>query len=183
MFFKPRKPDTEEIIFDCPSCQEQLIVVFASKRNVIIECVECGERCSPQQARDLKKTPDQIRTFEQQYEVHQRAADVASNKGADIVRAASLTPGGKAALRRARQAKEAKAQEQALNGIEDLPCQTASQQRDSQLAGESSNNSAAPIRRSSSKSASRSNAAPYSRDCSRDGLQQQHENYSFSLQT
>uniref|UniRef100_A0A6V4V1N5 Uncharacterized protein n=1 Tax=Prymnesium polylepis TaxID=72548 RepID=A0A6V4V1N5_9EUKA len=163
MFRRNKKTEErEEIIFDCPCCEEQLIVDIPTRRTVIIQCGECGAKCSVKQARKGKKTWDQA-----QQDAHKQAPVVEvteivpelGSKEGDIVRAASLKPGGKAALERARQAKESKRTSQASHrgslpgAAEDAPASAPP----------------GPIRRSSSRLANKADA-PYTRQGSGTGL-------------
>ena len=160
MFRKTKNFDAkqEEIIFDCPNCQEQLLVLIPAKRSVIIQCAECGGRCSVKQARTGKKTWDQVKKEgAPKVEVKEIVPELGQKEN-DIVRAQSLKPGGKAALERARAARESKR----------VPQMAAPQHPQAQQWGDAAAAAQAPpgpMRRSSSRHSNRQAAAPY-RDAS-----------------
>lgn len=150
----------EEIIFNCPACDEQLICTIPTRRAVVIQCGECHAKCSVKQARKARKAWEQLKKQEQAQEsppleVTELIPQLGSKENADIVRALSLKPGGKAALERARQAKESKRASQ-ISHRGSLP--------ENSFAPAPADAPPGPVRRASSRLTSREAAAPYAQD-------------------
>lgn len=158
MFRKKNKSEQplEEIIYDCPNCNEQLIVEIPTKRVVIIQCAECGAKCSVKTARAGKKTWDQVKKDgPPKVEVEEIIPQLGDRDHKDMVRAVSLKPGGKAALERARNARAS--QRASLPGTSE--CAKAQPPASEAPPG--------PVRRSSSRS---NRSAPYTKGDSGTGL-------------
>ena len=161
MFRKKAKEEKplEEIIFDCPNCSEQLIVEIPTKRVVIIQCAECGAKCSVKAARAGKKSWDQVRKDgPPKVEVEEIVPQLGDKDHKDMVRAVSLKPGGKAALERARNARAS--QRASLPGTAE----------GAKAQPPASDVPPGPVRRSSSRSSNRAGAAPYEKEGSSTGL-------------
>lgn len=99
------KEESEVLIFACPTCEEVLYAQVPVKRSVTIQCAECLTKISVKKARALKTTVKDVLGDGLKHSEPAKEPDTCDD---NIVRATSLAPSGKAALQRARMAREAK---------------------------------------------------------------------------